>query len=99
MSSKPEYTFRVHGIKKNGQERRKTFKKINEALRFMWRIKEAKEIRLDVILKDNALGLFIKLGRRRGINTRYALIPEGRPTLSKAGTSWIQLPTKFNDIE
>ncbi|MHA2068779.1 MAG: hypothetical protein ACXABY_30815 [Candidatus Thorarchaeota archaeon] len=99
------YKFRVHGLKKNGDERDKTFEKINHALRFLWRIKEAQEIYLDAVefRDDGTIGgqwhLFVKMGRQRGINSNHAIVPDGRPTMKKAGAPWRRLPSKWNDLE
>jgi len=93
------FTFRVSGKKKNGETRQKTFVKINHALRYLWRIKEAREIYLEEVHKDgNVATLFAKVGRRRAINSNYALLPEGRPEAT-CGSAWKLLPSKFNELE
>lgn len=99
MSNVEPMRFRVHGIKKNGDTRDKTFDKINHALRYLWRIKEVRELRLDAFDKDNIWTLFVKMGRRRGINHTLAEIPTGRPLMAKAGPEWSRLPTKFNELD
>ena len=94
-----EFTFRVHGIKKSGEERHKTFDKINHALKYLWRIKEAQEVYLTAIAKNgHHYSLFAKIGRRRGINRNYAKIVTGLPLMPKAGADWSRLPSRFNEI-
>ena len=98
------YKFRVHGLKKNGDERNKTFERINHALRYLWRIKEAQELYLDVIEHSDGIivgqwHLFVKMGRQRGINKMHANMPAGRPSMNKVGDAWRRLPSKWNDLE
>ena len=92
--------FRSHGVKKNGEPRDKTFDKINHALKYMWRIKEVQELRLDAFDGQITYPLFIKIGRRRGINNIFAEVPESRPAMSnELGPEWSRLPSKFNDLD
>jgi hypothetical protein len=98
-SNKLKIAFRVHGVKKNGEPRDKTFDKINHALRYMWRIKEVQELRLDAFDGISVWALFIKVGRRRGVNNIHAEVPEGRPGMNRVGPEWSRLPSKFNDLD
>ncbi len=98
------YKFRVHGFKKSGDLRDKTFSHINDALRFLWRIKEVGEIHLDAFIQGkmgSSIPLFLKYGRRRAINSMVSVnpSPDNRPILSKVGDAWRQLPTKYNDLD
>lgn len=92
-------SFRVHGLKKNGEPRDKVFSKINHALRYMWRIKGVQELRLDAGDGDIVWALFIKVGRQRGINKVLAEVPKERPAMNKVGPEWVRLPSKFNDLD
>jgi len=101
MSDKIE--FKVSGFKKNGEKRDRTFKKINDALKYLWCIKEAQEIYLEVLsYEDDCVRtyiLFAKIGRKRGLNGNHATISPKGISFDKIGIGWIQLSSKFNDLD
>lgn len=91
--------FVMFAMKKNGDERRKECDTINEAVRALWRVRDVVEGYIHVIHGGRKYKLLAKIGRRRGINTRFATAVDGRPALKKAGDGWQRLPSRFNDLQ
>ncbi len=100
-SMNPKIIFRLHAIKKNREERCKDYTKINEAVEALWKIRDVVEgfVTLIDINGGIRIKLVAKIGRRRGINIKYAAMVKGRPMLKKAGEGWQRLPSKFSTFE
>lgn len=91
----------------NGAIESREFKKINHAVRYLWKKRNVAEGYLTIveIYEDGSVSkhkLLAKVGRRRGICgglTRQTADTQARPLLKKAGEGWYRLPNRFNDIK
>jgi hypothetical protein len=112
MSSETTKTFKVVITRSvpNGLSEMKEFKKLNHAVRFLWKSRGVLEGFLTIMesdktgLQSTSYKLLAKVGRRRGIITTMCLtstvpVMRQRPPMKKAGENWHRLPNRFNDIK